>query len=316
MHIELNHWLAERVVFPAVHAICGAPFGLGFLLSLRSSSPRRAGNGCAASPDAERGGLEIRVDDLSVSFLRESHQPLQVLSHLSFRVAPEESLTVVGPSGCGKTTMLRVLGGLLEDGITAEVSGRIKIDDKIPSFARLACLFGFAFQNPALLPWRTVRRNLQLPYELRGQVNGDHMEEIDDLTDLFGLHGFADSFPVELSGGMQQRVNVARALIHKPPILLMDEPFGALDERTREKINDDFLAILDKGESTVVMVTHSLREAALIGDRVMIMSDRPARARAILQNPFPRPRSSKLYESASFLDFVRSVRFEVDRIEK
>ena len=218
---------------------------------------------------------------------------LRALREISFQVSTGEFVSLVGPSGCGKTTLLRILGGLLE----AE-KGVVRIDGQVLTEPRQE--IGFIFQNPTLMPWRTVLKNVTLPLEIRG-ANGDAQKNRAlQLLDLVGLLGFENSYPHELSGGMQQRVAIARALVYEPSILLMDEPFGSLDAITRNQMNLELLRIWRATGKTIVMVTHTIQEAVFLADRVLVMSARPGHIRATIPVDLPRPRDTDLFYNEAF----------------
>lgn len=226
---------------------------------------------------------------------------LEVLEDISLTVAENEFVCFVGPSGCGKTTLLRVLGGLLEP-----TRGQVLFEGEALSRPRRR--IGFVFQESNLMPWRSAVDNICLPLE----VTGASAEEIDrrcsELIDLVGLTGFEDTLPRDLSGGMAQRVAIARALAHHPDLLLLDEPFGQLDALTRERMGTELLRIWEASRSTVVMVTHSISEAVLLADRVLVLSARPASI--VLDQPIDlrRPRSLELTYTKEFGDLAARVR--------
>jgi NitT/TauT family transport system ATP-binding protein len=239
---------------------------------------------------------------------------LHVLDSISFTVAPSEFVALVGPSGCGKTSLLRLAGGLLDQRTsTAVISGTVHVVGMTPSQAKKARMFGFAFQNPVLLPWRTVAGNVQLPLEIGGQVDADTPSRIGSLLELMEVSEFANARPDELSGGMQQRVNIARALVHEPQILLLDEPFGALDELTRERLNLALLRMHRLKRQTVLLVTHSLREAAFLADRIVVLSLRPAHMKAVVDSPLPHERSEDTQMERPFLDLVARLKDTLGR---
>jgi NitT/TauT family transport system ATP-binding protein len=214
---------------------------------------------------------------------------------ITLGIAPGEFLAIVGPSGSGKSTLLRLISGLLKPD-----SGSVTVDGLPPDSARAEHRLAMCFQEPALLPWRTVRRNVRLPWELgRGKGLADRSA---DLLRLVGLSQFEDRYPAELSGGMRQRVALARALNSQPTVLLMDEPFQALDELHRLHLNDELQRIWRETSISMVFVTHSVTEALYLADRVLVLTERPARTREIVDSPFPRPRSRALRRS---LDFIR-----------
>jgi NitT/TauT family transport system ATP-binding protein len=243
---------------------------------------------------------------LEIKDLTKYYNGLHVLEKISFQVKKGEFVSVIGPSGCGKTTLLKIIGGLREP-----TNGEIKIKEELEESTFKKSRFGFVFQNPVLLPWRNVVENIELPLEILGRKNLPKAPE--DLLKIVGLQGFENYYPNELSGGMQQRVAIARALIFKPPVLLMDEPFGALDEITRNYMNLELLRILqeEKTISTVIFVTHSIPEAVFLSDRVVVLSKRPARIEKITEIDLPRPRTAEIKNSKKYLDLIKCLRKEI-----
>jgi len=226
------------------------------------------------------------------------------LREISLHVAAGEFVTLVGASGSGKSTLLRLIAGLLP-----VQSGTILLNGFTPSEAQQKGQYGYVFQSPALLPWRSVRRNLALPLELRTH---DDASRLDALLDLVGLSGFQDHLPHQLSGGMQQLVAIARALATDPPVLLLDEPFAALDAVTREKMNDRLADLVAATGKTVLMVTHSIEEAVFLSDRVCLLSPRPATVFAEIPIPDRAHRTKAYRLSASYADRVKAVRQSLD----
>ena len=224
------------------------------------------------------------------------------IADVSFQVAQNEFISLIGPSGCGKTTALKLVADLFPAS-----GGSIRVFGQPPHAARLQRAFGFVFQEAALLPWRTVIENVRLMQEvIRTPSRDPHTAE--DLLELVGLKGFHNHYPHELSGGMQQRVAIARALSFDPKILLMDEPFGALDMLTRERMSLELLRIWDARKKTVLFVTHSINEAVLLSDRVLVFSSRPARIAEEVVIDLPRPRRPRMVESPEFLAYVARLR--------
>ena len=230
----------------------------------------------------------IEIKGLSKAFDgRKEIGIVQAIKDLDLTVKDNEFLTILGPSGCGKTTLLRCIAGLV-----GWDSGEIAIDGKPvtgPGPDR-----SMVFQAFALMPWASVLRNVTFGLELRGIPKNERVEEARELIELVGLSGFEERMPSELSGGMQQRVGLARALAVKPEVLLMDEPFGALDEQTRRLLQEELLQIWEARRTTVIFITHSMDEAVLLGDRVVLMSARPGRIEEIVPVPMVRPRSNNL----------------------
>jgi len=239
---------------------------------------------------------------VQVRNLSKSYGKLQVLDQISLEVSKGEFVSIVGASGGGKTTLLKIIGGLVKP-----TSGEVLLDGLPPTERRREGYLGFVFQNPVLLPWRTLEENVRLPLEILHQ-NGFPQEQINELLDTLGLSGFETSYPRQLSGGMQQRAALARVLLYKPSLLLMDEPFGAVDEITRTRLNFELLKVWEKFHTTILFVTHSLDEAILLSDRVVVLTSRPAKIYRILTVDLPRPRSMETMNSAQFHDLVRWTR--------
>jgi NitT/TauT family transport system ATP-binding protein len=241
----------------------------------------------------------IDVRNLSLTYLAE-YAVVQALKSVSLQVQNNEFVAILGPSGCGKSTLLKAIGDLLPPS-----AGEILIANEKPRSARENCQIGFLFQDGVLLPWKNVRDNVTFLSGLAGR--GRDWDKARALIDLVGLKGFERSMPHELSGGMQQRVAIARALMLDPILLLMDEPFGALDEITREKMNLELLRIWSEFRKTVLFVTHSISEAVFLADRVAVMTARPGRIQKILEVGLPRPRTSDMRYSAEAAELVREL---------
>jgi NitT/TauT family transport system ATP-binding protein len=231
------------------------------------------------------------------SYLRRTEgrarQPFAALGPLDVQVGDGEFVALIGPSGCGKSTVLHLLAGLDEP-----TTGEVQINGQPPRELQTQQALGIAFQEHALLPWRTVEGNLRLPFELAGRPAS--AERIQELIALAGLGGFEHARPAELSGGMRQRVAIARALALHPKLLLLDEPFGALDAVTRRRMNFELERIWLESRPTTVMVTHSVEEAVLLADRVIVLTERPGRVRMDTSVPFARPRPDALMRTAEF----------------
>jgi len=234
---------------------------------------------------------------LSVSRLSKSFGDLDALRSISLGVERGEFISVVGPSGCGKTTFLRIVAGL-----ERATAGEVSIDGRIvagPGTDR-----GFVFQNDSLLPWRTVFTNAMIGREIAGSVGPNDRKRTMELLKLVGLEGFENYHPRQLSGGMRQRVNLARALAIDPEILLMDEPFAALDAQTREIMQTELLRIWQRGQKTVLFVTHQIDEAVFLSDRVLVFARRPGRIQAEVTIPLPRPRHLEIKRTPEFVALV------------
>lgn len=240
------------------------------------------------------------VNQISAVFADPSGE-LHALQDLSFQVAPQEFVCVLGPSGCGKTTLLRTLAGLLRPTRgEIEYQGR-RLDGPQPGI-------GLVFQKANLMPWRSALDNILLPLEIQGVPRATAREKAQQLAELVGLHGFESSLPRQLSGGMAQRVALARALVQDPELLLLDEPFGSLDALTRERMGTELLQIWQQRRKTVVMVTHSISEALLLADRVLVLTPRPGRLCLDLHVSIARPRSEETRYLAEFSALSRQVR--------
>jgi NitT/TauT family transport system ATP-binding protein len=225
------------------------------------------------------------------------------LENIDLALEPGEFVSLIGPSGCGKSTLLRVIGDLVEP-----TGGTVRVNGKPAPQARADRDYGIVFQDAVLFDWRTVAKNIALPLELLGWDRTRRKKRVDEMLELVELSGFGDHHPWQLSGGMQQRVSIARALAFEPSLLLMDEPFGALDEMTRERLNLELLSIWAKLESTVVFVTHSISEAVFLSTRVVVMSPRPGRIAGIVPIDLPHPRSVETREAPRFFELVTEVR--------
>lgn len=246
--------------------------------------------------------IEIRIEDVSMTFGAKD-QEVTALRHISFDVYSNEFLSLLGPSGCGKSTLLRLMADLIEP-----TSGMIAIQGNHPRQARLNRKFGIVFQQPTLFEWRTVKENIELPLEVTGRRKSQAAAGTERLLDMIGLASFQNHYPWQLSGGMQQRVAIARALALDPPILFMDEPFSALDEFTKEKLQLDLLNIKRQTGKTIVFVTHSIPEAVFLSDRIIILSAHPGRIHSILVNDRQEGSPALVRESEKFHAITAAVR--------
>jgi NitT/TauT family transport system ATP-binding protein len=229
------------------------------------------------------------------SFRRSGQDDLVAIEDISFDLKPDTLVSLLGPSGCGKTTFLRIVGGLIRaTGGTVKING-VEVNEPHADF-------GMAFQQPNLMPWRSVLKNVLFPMELRHETGRAVAQRARDILALVGLKGFEDAYPSQLSGGMQQRVALCRALVHQPRLLLMDEPFGALDELTRMEMQDLLLDIRAKTNATIMFVTHSISEAVYLSDEIVIFSRRPAIVADLVDVSLPYPRTAEVRYSAQFTD--------------
>jgi len=225
------------------------------------------------------------------------------LQGIDLEIEQGEFVSLIGPSGCGKSTLLRVIGDLIEPS-----AGTVTVNGKAARQARRDHDYGIVFQDAVLYDWRTVAKNIALPLELAGWDRERRKERVDEMLDLVELRGFDEHYPWQLSGGMQQRVSIARALSFDPALLLMDEPFGALDEMTRERLNGELLRIWQASASTIVFVTHSIAEAVFLSTRVVVMSPRPGRISRMIPIDLPQPRTSATREEPRFFELATEVR--------
>ena len=245
----------------------------------------------------------IKIDDVSMVFDSNDGTKVNALEHVSLDVKKGEFISLVGPSGCGKTTLLRMISNLEEP-----TDGEIHVMGMTPRKVRLQQKFGIVFQQPVLFDWRTVKKNIELPLEIMYYSKKDRSDRADEMLKLVGLSDFAGRYPRELSGGMQQRVNIARAFAIRPEILLMDEPFSALDEFTKEKLHEDLLRIWRKTNKTIIFVTHNIAESVFLSDRVCVLSPHPGRLSAIVDIDLPRPRTLEMRDTEQFTKLVKKVR--------
>lgn len=236
-----------------------------------------------------------RFKNVRKTFNRSGQAPLVAIDTVSFDLHVRQFISLLGPSGCGKTTFLRIAAGLIP-----KTSGIVEINGA--EVERPQPDFGVVFQQPNLMPWRTVLKNVLFPTEIQGDADGRAAERAAELLSLVGLSGFENSYPSQLSGGMQQRVALCRALVHQPKLLLMDEPFGALDELTRMEMQDLLLNVRDRTGATVMLVTHSISEAIYLSDKVAVFSPRPARIADFIAVDLPYPRRPETRYAPQFTE--------------
>jgi NitT/TauT family transport system ATP-binding protein len=228
------------------------------------------------------------------------------LQGIDLEIGEREFVSLIGPSGCGKSTLLRIVGDLIQP-----TTGEVVVNGKTARQARDDRDYGIVFQDAVLFDWRTVAKNIALPLEMLGWDRRRRTERVQELLRLVELEGFESHHPWQLSGGMQQRVSIARALSFSPPLLLMDEPFGALDEMTRERLNLELLRIWSALGSTIVFVTHSISEAVFLSTRVVVMSPRPGRITDVVEIDLPQPRTADTREQPRFFELVAEVRHKL-----
>jgi NitT/TauT family transport system ATP-binding protein len=244
----------------------------------------------------------IEARELSLTF-ETADGPVYALSKVNLTVEDGDFVSFIGPSGCGKTTLLRVIADLEQAS-----EGEITVNGMTPDEARKQRAYGYVFQAPALYPWRTIERNVALPLEIMGFSAAERAQRIARNLDLVNLTGFEKKFPWQLSGGMQQRVSIARALAFDPKLLLMDEPFGALDEIVRDKLNQQLLELWARTKKTVVFVTHSIPEAVFLSSKIVVMSPRPGRIIDVFETKFAPDRTLDIRETREFLKVAHRVR--------
>lgn len=247
----------------------------------------------------------IRVDEVEKTYGRGA-KAVHAMASTSFDVQPGEFVSLLGPSGCGKTTLLKIIGDIVDP-----TGGRVMIDGRPAAELRQQRHIGYVFQSPVLLPWRSVEDNVRLPFEMGGRFRGSGRQDIDrrvgDVLETVGLAGFEKRLPRELSGGMQARVSLARAFVMDADVLLMDEPFSALDELTRTEMGAELLRIWERLRTTVVFVTHHIEEAILLSNRIMVMSERPGSIRRVIDVDLPRPRTLETRRLPAFRDLAEDL---------
>ena len=259
----------------------------------------------STTPTQDADGLSplvIRASNLDLTF-QTNDGPVHALKHVNLEVNKGDFVSFIGPSGCGKTTFLRCIAGL-----ETPTSGALSVNGMTPDDARRARAYGYVFQAAGLYPWRTIGGNIRLPLEIMGFSKAEMGERIKRVLNLVDLEGFEKKFPWQLSGGMQQRASIARALAFDADILLMDEPFGALDEIVRDHLNEQLLQLWAHTEKTIAFVTHSIHEAVYLSTKIVVMSPRPGRISDVIESSLPRDRPLSIRDSAEFIAIANRVR--------
>lgn len=246
--------------------------------------------------------LIISAQNLDLTF-QTNDGPVHALKDVNLEIGKGEFVSFIGPSGCGKTTFLRCIAGLEQP-----TGGQISVNGMTPDEARKARAYGYVFQAAGLYPWRTIGGNIKLPLEIMGFSKHEQAERVARVMELVDLSGFEKKFPWQLSGGMQQRASIARALAFDADILLMDEPFGALDEIVRDHLNEQLLALWARTEKTIGFVTHSIPEAVYLSTKIVVMSPRPGRITDVIESPLPRERPLDIRDSKEFIEIAHRVR--------
>ena len=257
---------------------------------------------------------KIKLEHLGKQF-ETKRQTITALEDVNMEFAQGELVSIVGPSGCGKSTIIRMI-----DDIIKPTSGKITVDgveydNNVPITKELVRKLGFIFQLPNLYPWLTIRENLELPLKILGLKSDEYQKNIDSLLEMINLSDYAGSYPNEISGGMAQRIGVIRGMVHKPDMLMMDEPFGALDDETREQLNIELLNIWKKTGMTIIFITHNVEEAVLLSQRIYVMASHPGRVTADVKIEFDAPRSLELINTPEFAAYCGKIESLIGKIE-
>lgn len=267
-----------------------------------ASSPWAGGEQARMGKAMGGGDVVIEIDRLNLTFAAKD-AAVQALTDVTLSIARGSFVSLIGPSGCGKTTLLRVIADLQKP-----TNGKVLVNNMTPEAARRSHAYGYVFQAPALLPWRTINQNVSLPLEIMRFSKAERQKRVADNLALVQLGEFGKKYPFQLSGGMQQRASIARALAFNPDLLLMDEPFGALDEIVRDKLNLELLRLWEKTNKTVVFVTHSIPEAVFLSTHIVVMSPRPGRIHDVIECHLPKQRDLDIRDTAEFAEIARRVR--------
>ena len=257
--------------------------------------------------DHEEG--RISIENLNMVYETDKGDKVTALTDVNLEIESGSFVSLLGPSGCGKTTLLRIIADLI-----TPTSGSVSVGGMRPTQARMARKLGMVFQSAVLYDWRSVLKNVEMPLEIMHLPKGERRDRAEHMLEMVGLKDFAHRYPYELSGGMQQRVSIARALAVNPGILLMDEPFSALDEFTREKLHDDLLGIWKENKMTIVFVTHNISESVYLSDKVVVMSPHPGRVSAVLDIDLTRPRCAQMRETEEYYDYIAEIRSDFEGV--
>ena len=257
--------------------------------------------------DHEEG--RISIENLNMVYETDKGDKATALTDHNLENESRSSVSLLGPSGCGKTTLLRIIADLI-----TPTSGSVSVGGMSPTQARMARKLGMVFQSAVLYDWRSVLKNVEMPLEIMHLPKGERRDRAEHMLEMVGLKDFAHRYPYELSGGMQQRVSIARALAVNPGILLMDEPFSALDEFTREKLHDDLLGIWKENKMTIVFVTHNISESVYLSDKVVVMSPHPGRVSAVLDIDLNRPRCAQIRATEEYYDYIAEIRSDFEGV--
>ncbi|HIZ24588.1 MAG TPA: ABC transporter ATP-binding protein [Candidatus Gallimonas intestinigallinarum] len=257
--------------------------------------------------DHEEG--RISIENLNMVYETDKGDKVTALTDVNLEIESGSFVSLLGPSGCGKTTLLRIIADLI-----TPTSGAVSVGGMSPTEARMARKLGMVFQSAVLYDWRSVLKNVEMPLEIMHLPKGERRDRAEHMLEMVGLKDFAHRYPYELSGGMQQRVSIARALAVNPRILLMDEPFSALDEFTREKLHDDLLGIWKENKMTIVFVTHNISESVYLSDKVVVMSPHPGRVSAVLDIDLTRPRCAQMRETEEYYDYIAEIRSDFEGV--
>ncbi len=256
----------------------------------------------AKATDAASSPVVVEAENLNLIY-GQGEGAVHALKDVTLTIREGEFVSFIGPSGCGKTTFLRVVADL-----ERPTSGRITVNGLSPEAARRARAYAYVFQQAGLYPWRTIEKNIALPLEIMGYPRSERLERVRRVLELVELTGFEKKYPWQLSGGMQQRASIARALAFDAPILLMDEPFGALDEIVRDRLNEELLRLWRRTGKTILFVTHSIPEAVFLSTKIVVMSPRPGRISDVIDSTLPRERPLEIRDSGAFIEIAHRVR--------